>query len=251
LFPDLERTVLGEYHRFGLDFLYCLITIKPMLKAHLNLGFARGPDLSIYAFPLALGRGLTSIRPGTPRLLASGLNGLSGVASRAALAVTRRTLEVREVTGELDEELLARSHASWAIRAERTNDTLRRRFQRFGQKHYTTFAAVSEGRDQGYIVLRRTNVQGFDVMAILDLAVPGDAPEARRSLLLHACREAVRAGCDAAACLERPGTAEARALRSCLFFQTPASFTLIADRDSGLAEQAGEWYANWFDHDYI
>jgi hypothetical protein len=66
----------------------------------------------------------------------------------------------------------------------------------------------------------------------------------------------MRAGCDAVACLERPHTAEARALRSCLFFRTPACFTLIADRDSRLVADggsswAGDWYVNWFDHDYI
>ena len=261
LFLDLERTLLREYRGFGLDFLYYLITIKPMLKAHLNLGFARGPDLYIYAFPLALGKGLLSIRGGAPRLVAAGLDRLSRVVSSATFVIARharRTLDIREVAGagDLDEELLARAHAKWGIRAERTNDALRRRFQQFGNKHYTIFAAVSGGRDQGYIVLRRTNVQGFDVLAILDVAVPEDAADARRSLLLHACRQGIRANCDAVACLERPGTAEARALRSCLFFRTPAYFTLIADRDSRLVAEggpswAGEWYANWFDHDYI
>jgi hypothetical protein len=245
----LERTLLGEYRNFGLDFLYGLVTIQPVLKAHLNLGFERGPDFSIYAFPLKLGKGLAAVRPGTPRTAASAVSLLSGAACRTFAALARPALEIREATGELDEDLLARSHASWGIRAERSSTVLCRRFEPVGRKRYRIFAAVEHGRDRGYIILRRAHVQGFDAMAILDVLAPEDAPQARRSLLRYACREAVREGCDCAAALERSGTLEARALRSCFFFRMPASFTLIVDRASGLAP--ADWYANWFDHDYI
>ena len=40
----------------SLGFLYGLVTIQPVLKAHVGLGFTRGPDLHIYAFPLAAGQ---------------------------------------------------------------------------------------------------------------------------------------------------------------------------------------------------
>jgi GNAT superfamily N-acetyltransferase len=259
LFPALERELLTRYPEFGLGFMYGAITRKHALRVLLKTWFYPGTDFHIYSLPLAPGAGLRSVKPRTPRFLVAALDGIGGFVCRAGVRLMsslRPPLPVEEVLdwNRLDPDVFLRSQPDSGIFALRNPELYRIRFREFGQKRYRIFAAVSDGRHQGYIVLRRTIVNGFNVMAIVDVVAPpkGDTV---RSLIMYAALQGTIDGCSTVACLARPGSAEARALRACLFLRTPAHFTLIAERKSPIVQSgpgwADEWQLSWFDHDYI
>ncbi len=257
LFFQLERRILSEYGAFGFDFLYGLITIKPVLKAHLALGYARGADWHIHAFPLAPGAAMAGSRHEKPGVLRPALDAVTRRLARSALWLRRpagKGVEVCEVEdhSRLNWGFVDRVQAGWPFHAERGPETFARRFAPFGSKRYRVFAAASGGAPRGYLVLRRTQVGRFDVAAIIDvIAAPGDVA-AWNALLAHACRFGLESGCDAVAALACPGTPDAEHLASNLFFRTGSHFTLVhAMPDELRASAAGGWHLSWFDHDYI
>jgi GNAT superfamily N-acetyltransferase len=259
LFPELDRTLLTRHQEFGLSFLYGAITRKHALRALLNNGFSRGTDFHIYALPLAPGAGLRAVKPGTPQFLVAALNRMGSLACRAGVLLmrsARTTLAIEEVLdwNRLDPDVFSHSQLDSGTFALRSPELYRIRFRQFGQKRYRIFAAVSGAKHQGYIVLRRTTINGFDVMAVVELAAPPNS-EAARSLIMHAALQGTEDGCDTVACLARPGSSEARTLCSCLFWRTPAHFTLIAERNSPIVQSgpgwANRWKLTWFDHDFI
>lgn len=261
LFFKLERRILQEYGQFGFDFLYGLITIKPVLKAHLGLGFTRGPDFHTYAFPLLPGSALGAVRPRTPGLALKTFD-LGGRCLARAVLLLRRPASGRigleEITdlSRVDSELLTRVQSSWPIHAERSGEAMRRRIANFGRKRYRVFAAIGCGRHAGYIVLRHTRVQHFNVMVIVDVIAPQEAGAVWNALIGHACRCGLETGCCSVVSLARRGTAVARRLESNLFFPTPSFFTLVyavPDRLRNLIGWPGSdlWHLSWFDHDFI
>jgi hypothetical protein len=261
LFLELESRILRDAQEFGFDFLYGLITIKPVLAAHVKMGFTRGPDWGIFAFPLAAGSGLAAWWTGMPATARVAVDAIARPLARAALALRRPAagrVEVEEVTdsSQLDWGLVARAQAGWRTCADRQAEAFRRRVAPFGRKRYRVFRAAANGRTRGYLVLRLTRVERFEVAAIIDVIAPPADEQAWNALLAHACRVGLEHGSHAAVSLARQGSHEAEHFRSNLFFQTPSSFTLVfavpeSLRPAGDAALTADWGLSWFDHDYI
>ncbi|MGD0501096.1 MAG: hypothetical protein ABSC23_22020 [Bryobacteraceae bacterium] len=260
LFFRLERRLLRDYPEFGFDFLYGLIAIKPALAGHLAMRYTRGPDWSVYAFPVAAGGGIRALWTGMPAAARAAIDAVARPLARAALALRRPAagrVEVEEVAdvGRMDWDLVARAQAGWRVHADRREEAFRRRIAPFGRKRYRVFAAA-DGKARGYLVLRLTRVKRFAVAAIVDVIVPAGDEQAWNALLAHACHIGLENGSHAVVALARPGSPEARHLRSNLFFRTPSFFTLVyavpeALRPAGDAAWTGDWGLSWFDHDYI
>jgi hypothetical protein len=261
LFLELESRVLRDAPEFGFDFLYGLIAIRPVLAAHVTMGFTRGPDWGIFAFPLGAGSGLAAWWTGMPAAARVAVDAIARPLARAALALRRPAagpMEVEEVAdfSQLDWDLVARAQAGWRTHAEKRADAFQRRVASFGRKRYHVFRAAAHGRTRGYLVLRLTRVERFEVAAIIDVMAPAADDQAWNALVAHACRAGLEHGCHAAAALARPGSREAEHFCSNLFFRTPSSFTLVYAvperlRPSGGAALTADWGLSWFDHDYI
>jgi hypothetical protein len=259
LFFTLERRLLREYGDFGFDFLYGLVTIKPVLTAHVALGFARGPDLYIYVSPLVPGGAVAALQPWS-RFLSPAIDRIARSLSRAALfnnPGAAGDLRIEQITNfaDLDPAVADRSLASFDMSADRGREPFQARLQPFGGKRYSVFAAVRGRQHAGYVVVRRTRVRDFDACVIVDLLAPAADEAARHALLRHACMFGLDAGCHAAVMLARPSQADALLLENHCFFRTSSSFTLIHHIPEPLrarlsAAISNRWYLSWFDHDY-
>jgi hypothetical protein len=260
LFFTLERRLLREYTAFGFDFLYGLVTIKPVITAHLGMGFSRGPDVHIYISPLAPGGALSAMRS-KARLLSPAIDCVARFITRAALFANpgaAGSVSIEEITNfaDLDPAVAQRSLAAYEIYADHGREAFQARFRAFGAKQYRIFAAVRGRRHVGYIVLRLTRVREFDTCVIIDLLAPEADESARHSLLRHACMFGIDAGCHAAAMLADPAGPDALLLADHYFFRTSSSFTLIHHIPERLRSgvpgfiRGNRWRLTWFDHDY-
>jgi hypothetical protein len=258
LFYQLERQLLREFKSHGFDFIYSLINLKPVLKAHLALGCVRGHDLHVYAFPTGAG---TLFSSGIGRLpvsiqrLANFASATLGLGIVRVASAVRQKLPAREITPvNLDRELLAEAQKHWPIHALRNEKTIANRFAPFGRRRYRIIA-VGEGANLGYIVLRQTRLRDFAATVVVDLVAPLENDRVISSLLLHACDAGLRAGSDVVMCLGTEGTRLTSALRANAFLRTPEFFTLICDPGArSMLSSTGsvqDWHLSWFDHDYV
>ncbi len=249
LFFDLERKLLQEFNGAGFDFLYGLITIKPVLKAHLALGFAKGQDLHVYGFPLAPGTLATAAGFKIPASLQPLMNACGRMLARAALPIWRtaaRPLPVELVPADsLNPSLLERIQAQWSVAADRS--TIAERVKPFGNKKYEIYAALKDGCHSGYMILRRMQIREFNATVVVDVLATDR--KTVRSLLLEAGKQGIHHGSDVVMCLAAPNSQLARTLRNTLFVRTPEFFTIVCDQaHRGMLPS---WHASWFDHDYV
>jgi hypothetical protein len=258
LFFQMERKLLNEHGRFGFDFLHALIIIPTVLRQHLALGFVRGPDYHTFVFPLAAGSGWKAASPRVPPLAVAIIDALATGVSQAALALRRpswRGIDIVEIASaaELDGDLLARVVAPWRMYADRGPRAIAHRVAPFGRKQYRIFAALAGSRHRGYIILRHTRVQAFDVAAIIDVMALPDDDLARNALLTQACRFGLEHRCHAVVAAAPAGTCAARHLNDNFFFRTPSHSTLLYSFPSTLAAMPplAAWWSGWYDHDYI
>jgi hypothetical protein len=258
LFYQLERQLLREFKNHGFEFIYSLINLKPVLKAHLALGCVRGQDLHVYAFPIGAGTLFSSGIGRLPVSIQRLANSASATLSRGIVAVAsglRQKLPAREIAPDhMDAEFLAEAQKHWPIHALRNPETIANRFAAFGRRCYRIMA-VGEGANLGYIVLRQTRLRDFSATVVVDVVAPPGNERVISSLLLHACDAGLRAGSDVVTCLSAEGTRLASALRANAFLRTPEFFTLICDpgarsmlSSNGLIQ---DWHLSWFDHDYV
>jgi len=249
LFYELERKLLQEFAGAGFDFLYGLITIKPVLQAHLALGFTKGQDLHVYGLPLAPGTLARAARFKMPVSLQTLMNAGGRMLARAALPLMRRVagaLPVELIPADsLDGALLEPIQAQWLIAADRS--AIADRVRPFGNKKYEIYAALKDGCHSGYMILRRMQIREFNATVVVDVLAADS--KTRRSLLLEAGKQGIHHGSDVVMCLAAPNSQLARTLRKTLFVRTPEFFTIVCDKAH--REMLSSWHASWFDHDYV
>jgi hypothetical protein len=256
LFPRLETSLLRDYPGKGIEFVYGLINLPQVRKAHLAFGFRGLGELRVYA------------RPYDPRALARSLvkNRLLSALLSPVLSIARRVLrsggprfrgglEVREFA-RFDErfaELLEKAAGFYPVTTRRTPEILNWRFGRSPGREYVMWAAEEGSTVCGYLVARRMSMEGFDTLAVVDLLFPPDRREVGRGLLRALHRKALEAGVVMSACLLNPHDPMLPTLRRGLFVRTPATFTLIfhSSREDLSPPPFEDWHLTWLDHDAV
>jgi predicted N-acetyltransferase YhbS len=256
LFPRLETSLLRDYPRKGIDFVYGLINLPQVLKAHLAFGFRGLGELRVYARPYdprALARSFIK-----NRVLAAVLLPFLSIARWILLASGPRRhtgLDVREFArfDERFEELLERAAGFCPVTTRRTAEILNWRFGRAPGREYVMWAAEEGSTVCGYLVARRMPMEGFDTLAIVDILFPPDRRDVGRSLLRALHQRAREAGVAMSACLLNPHDPMLPTLRRGLFARTPAKFTLIfhTSREDLPPPPFEDWHLAWLDHDAV
>lgn len=256
LFPKLETSFLRDYPQKGIDFVYGLINLPQVLKAHLAFGFQSLGELRVYARPYdlhILARSYVKNRALIP-LLSPFLSIASRILHRSR---PRRQagLEVWEFTrfDERFEDFLVRAGSCYPVTTLRTTEILNWRFCRAPGREYLMWG-VSEGASVcGYIVVRRMSMQGFDTLAVVDMLFPPHRRDVGKSLLHRLHQKALEAGAAMSACLLNPHDPMLSTLRRCMFAKTPAVFTLIfhSSRQDLRPAPFKDWHLLWFDHDTV
>lgn len=260
LYPQLVKRLLREYASAGFDGAYALIVRPRVLQANIALGFRQLGVVPVHARPYRISRALVGRLP-NERL--AGPAWAAGTLAERILRVripwrTRGLLvePVRRFDRTFD-QLLDAAQAGWLYRATRSAEILNWRFIEAPDRAYRVLAVWAGGEPVGYVALRRMTMQGFDVLAVVDLLVhPRHQANAARALLAAVHELALNMRVELSACLMSPHDPLRRRLLESGFLPTPQRFALVIHQPNG-QEQAVDptvfprWRVTWFDHDFV
>jgi GNAT superfamily N-acetyltransferase len=256
LFPRLETSLLRDYPQKGIDFVYGLINLPQVLKAHLAFGFQSLGELRVYARPYDVN--ILARSTIKNRALAALLSPFLSIARRILLRNRPRRhagLDVWEFS-RFDErfvDFLSEAGSGHPVTTLRTTEILNWRFCRAPGREYLMWAVSEDSTVCGYIVARRMSMRGFDTLAVVDMRFPPQRRDVGK-ILLHALHQkALEVGVVMSACLLNPHDPMLSTLRRCLYAKTPAVFTLIFHSSQPDLSPAPfeDWHLLWLDHDSV
>jgi hypothetical protein len=145
---------------------------------------------------------------------------------------------------------------SYGIGAVRTAAILNWRFVAPASRQYAIHIVREAAQPVAYAVLRRMQMAGFDVLALVDFLFDPRRPDVARTLLYAVHRAALEARVDLVTCLLNPHSPLLPALRRFRFLRTPESFQLAVHCPAGSplrfdSRSYPAWHITWFDHDYV
>lgn len=259
IFPRMELKFLKEYKGLGFNFVFSLGNREQVVKAHLSFGFCKIGDLPVYAKPYKLGGIVRSriksnilyavMKPGL--FIAETLLRLRTTADKGDLA----TAEISQFDPGID-QFLAEAQRQFHYSALRNSAILNWRFAGSPSVKYRILVTKEDGKIVGYAVLRRMEMNRFDVLAIVDILFSPDRIDAGKSLLNAVHKIAVQSNVEMIACLLNSYDPLCPVLRKCGYFRTPETFSLFVHEPKGTTPHFSEktfnkWHLTWFDNDAI
>ncbi len=256
LFPKLEIALLSKYKESNIDFVYGLINIPQVLRAHLAFGFKQLGNFPVYARPYDLM--VFSRRFLKNRFLFSLCRPFLYLARwllRFTWCSLKHSIKIREYS-RFDHKfvsLLDKAQHYFPISTLRTLDIMNWRFNRMPGREYTILAASEGSLVCGYVVMRCMSMKGFKVLAIVDILFPPERKDIGKALLRSVHQEAVKERVDMSACLLSPYDPLLPVLKKFLYIKTPEKFTLIVHSSKkDLSDtQFADWHLSWFNHDSV
>jgi predicted N-acetyltransferase YhbS len=259
IFPRMELKFLRDYKDRGFNFAFSLGNREKVVKAHLSFGFCKIGDLPVYAKPykhtvIARRRIKSNIlnavmMPGL--FIAEKLIQLKRTSGNGDLAAT----EIPKFDSSIDQFLTdVRRHFPYS--ALRNSTILNWRFAGSPAVKYRILVTREEGNIIGYAVLRRMEMNRFDVLAIVDILFSPDRIDAGNSLLNAVHKIAVQLNVEMSACLLNSYDPLCPVLKKCGYFKTPETFSLFVHEPKGATPHFREdtfdkWHLTWFDNDAV
>ncbi|MEW6599503.1 MAG: GNAT family N-acetyltransferase [Nitrospirota bacterium] len=259
LFPRLEMKILSGYQARGFDFSFILANRGDVKKAHISLGFHDIGDLVVYAMPYKLSgitrrvikNGLLNSIMMPIRFIAEGLLRLKRSSGKCASSAT----EISRFDSSID-QFLVEVQKYFPYTAVRNSAILNWRFSNDNSMKYQILVIKEDSEIVGYVVLRRIDMKGFDVLAIADILFSPARIDVGRSLINAVHRKAVQLGVEMSACLLNPNDPLCSIIRKCGYIKTPEVFSLIVHEPKDKTRHFGKdtfakWHLTWFDHDVV
>jgi len=259
IFPRMELKFLKNYKALGFNFAYSLGNREQVVKAHLSFGFSKIGELPVYAKPYRLtgiarkriksNLLITVMMPGI--YIAEKFLGLKWATGKGDLAPT----EISGFDSSMDQFLTeAQSHFPYS--ALRNSAILNWRFTGSPALKYQILVIKEGGNISGYVVLRRMEMNRFDVLAIVDILFPPERFDVGKALLNAVHKIALQSNVEMSACLLNPQDPLCPVLRKCGFFKTPETFSLFVHEPKGTKphfseESFDKWHLTWFDNDAV
>ncbi len=259
IFPRMELKFLKDYKDLGINFAFSLGNREKVVKAHLSFGFSKIGDLPVYAKPYKLANIARHRIKNTllNAVMAPGLSlvekliRLKGSLGKGDLKVT----EISEFDSRID-QFLAKVQRYFPYSALRNAAVLNWRFAGSSAVKYQILITKEEGDVTGYAVLRRMEMNGFDVLALVDILFFPDQIDAGKSLLNAVHKIAMQLNVEMSACLLNPHDPLCPILKKCGYFKTPETFSLFVHEPKGKEPHFSEgsfdkWHLTWFDNDAV
>jgi predicted N-acetyltransferase YhbS len=259
IFPRMELKFLKDYKKLGFNFAFSMGNREKVVKAHLSFGFCKIGELPVYAKPYKLG-GIVRRRLKNNVLYAAIA---PGIFITETLLRLRRTSDKRDLpTSEISEfdpgidrflEVVQRRFPYSAIR---NSTILKWRFEGSPAVKYRILVTKEEGEIIGYAVLRRMEMNRFDVLAIVDILFSPERFDAGKSLLNAVHKMAVQSNVEMSACLLNSYDPLCPVLKKSGYFKTPETFSLFVHEPKGARPLFSEdtfdkWHLTWFDNDAV
>ena len=259
IFPLMERKFLKDYKALGFNFTYSLGNREQVVKAHLSFGFRKIGDLPVYAKPYKL----TGIA--RRRIKSNILNSVL----IPGLYIAEKLLRLKKTSGQGDldateisefdsgiDRFLAEVQRHFPYTALRNSTILNWRFAGSSAIKYWILVTKEKGNIIGYAVLRRMEMNRFDVLAIVDILFSPDRIDIGKSLLNAVHKIALQLNVEMSACLLNPYDPLCPVLKKCGYFKTPEKFSLFVHEPKGTKPHFSEdsfdkWHLTWFDNDSV
>lgn len=259
IFPRMELKFLKDYKELGFNFAFSLGNRKKVVEAHLSFGFCKIGDLPVYAKPCKL-RGIVRRRIKSNILYAAMTPGLFIVETLLRLRTTSdkeelSTTEISQLDPEID-QFLAEVQRHFPYSALRNSAILNWRFAGSPAVKYRILVTKDEGIIIGYAVLRRMEMNRFDVLAIVDILFSPVRIDAGKSLLNAVHKIALQLNVEMIACLLNSYDPLCPVLKKCGYLKTPETFSLFVHEPKGTTHHFSEdnfnkWHLTWFDNDAV
>ena len=259
IFPRMELQFLKDYKALGFNFAFSLGNREKVVKAHVSFGFCKIGELPVYAKPYKLcgivRRRIKSnilyaaVKPGL--FIAEKLLGLRITSDKGDMAIT----EISTFDPGIDQFVIdVQRHFPYS--ALRNSTILSWRFAGSSSVKYRILVSKEKGNIIGYAVLRRMEMNQFDVLAIVDILFPPDRIDAGRALLNAVHKIALQLKVEMSACLLNSFDPLCPVLKKCGFFKTPERFSLFVHEPKGSLPYFREdtfhkWHLTWFDNDAV
>ena len=259
IFPKMELAFLKDYKALGFNFAFSMGNREKVVKAHLSFGFTKIGDLPVYAKPYKLA-GIAR------RFIKS--NMLNALMS-PGLFLAEKLLRLKRTSGKRDlatseiskfdssiEKFLAEVQRHFPFTALRNSTILNWRFAGSSFVKYHLLVTKEEGNIIGYVVLRRLGMNGFDVLAIVDILFTPDRIDVGKSLLNAVHKMALQLNVEISACLLNPYDPLCPTLKKCGYLKSPEIFSLFLHEPKGTShhfskDSFDKWHLTWFDNDAV
>lgn len=256
LFLQMELKLLKEYEKAGMEFVYGLINIPEVLKAHLVFRFKKIGTLPVYARPFQfseIARHFIS-----HRLIFSFLKPFLLLLQRlfsipAQMKKKKTDVKIQKRFDSRFDDFYTRMLGYYPAMAVRNSQVLNWRFVDFPKRDYKILIMEEREKISGYIVLRQIKMLDFHVLAVVDILYPPEREDIGKRLLKAAHQEAAGLKVDMTACLLNPHSPMLSLFKKRFYFKTPESFVFILhERGKTISkEEFKNWHLSWFDHDYV
>ncbi len=259
IFPKMELKFLKDYKNLGFNFAFSLGNRKKVVKAHLSFGFSKIGELPVYAKPYKLA-GIARSRiksnilnavmmPGL--FIAEKLIRLIRTSGKENLAAT----EIAKFDSSID-QFLSEVQRHFPYSALRNSTILNWRFAGSPAVKYRILVTKEQENIIGYVVLRRMEMNRFDVLAIVDILFSPDRIDAGKALIDAVHKIAVQLDVEMSACLLNPYDPLCPILKKCGYFKTPETFSLFVHEPKGTrphfkGDTFDKWHLTWFDNDAV
>lgn len=259
IFPRMELKFLKNYKDLGFNFAFSLGNREKVVKAHLSFGFCKIGDLPVYAKPYKLAS-IARRRIKSNILNIVMMPGLYIVEKLLRLIRTsgNGNLAVKEISG-FDpgiDQFLTEVQRHFPCSALRNSAALNWRFTGSPAVKYKILVTEEDGHIIGYAVLRRMEMNSFDVLAIVDILFSPARIDAGRSLLNAVHKIAIQLDVEMSACLLNQFDPLLPVLKKCGYLKTPETFSLFVHEPKGIKPHFSEasfdkWHLTWFDNDVV
>jgi N-acetylglutamate synthase-like GNAT family acetyltransferase len=259
IFPKMMLKMIKEYKDMGIDFAYSLSSRPEVVRAHEAFGFRKIGNLPVYAKPYRLTRiAPRVIQNGMLKFTLKPFLSLAEPFLRIKRNRSRGSLTIREIPEfkpDID-SFLEKVQRNFPYSLLRNAKILNWRTAHSPVRKYQILTADSEGAIAGYVILRRMKMNGFNVLAIVDIMYSPEEPDKGIALLNAVHTVAVDLNVDMTSCLLTPQDPFYPVLRKCGYLKTPTAMALFVHEPegatSGISEKSLEkWHITWLDHDSI
>lgn len=259
VFPRMELKFLKDYRKLGYDFVFSLGNRDKVVKAHLSFGFRKLGELPVYAKPYKL-TGMVR-----RRIKSSALNALMKPVLATAEKIfllsapsdksNSSVFEIPCFDSGIDTFLMS-VQKYFPYSALRNSAVLNWRFAGSPSLQYRRLLVRERGEITGYAVLRRMDMNSFDILAIVDILFSPIRKASGISLLHAVHRIALDLNVEMSACLLNAHDPICPVLRKCGYYKTPETFSLFVHESKGMPPHFNEnsfdkWHLTWFDNDAV
>lgn len=259
IFPRMELKFLKEYKSLGFNFAFSLGNREKVVKAHLSFGFSKIGELPVYAKPYKLAK--IACRRVKSNILKTLMIPVLFTAEKILQLLRssgKSNLEVVEVSSfdsDID-DFVTQVQGYFHYSALRDSTILNWRFSSSSSVKYQILLAKEEGKIIGYTVLRRMQMNQFDVLAVVDILFPPDRTDAGKALLNTVHKIATQLHVEMSACLLNSHDPLNPVLKKCGYIKTPETFSLFVHEPKGTKPHFNEdsfnkWHLTWFDNDAV